>query len=171
MAVPGPPGAFCAVYVRAQCITTTRFDGQHPTGKVQRVSDGCVLWPAASIWMPGAWLEEEAGAAHVCVRSTRGSPRCGDRERFRTGTCGRPREKTDEGIGIRSSTPCFGLLGGFTRCLLLAVAARWHVLAPSPPAKRNSISGASWHFPWVCAFLGQAGVRAVRAKQARGWVA
>ena len=38
MAVPGPPDAFCAVYGRAQCITTTRFDGHHPTDKTQRIS-------------------------------------------------------------------------------------------------------------------------------------
>jgi hypothetical protein len=33
-----PPDAFCAVYDRAQCITTTRFDGHHPTDKTQRIS-------------------------------------------------------------------------------------------------------------------------------------
>jgi hypothetical protein len=40
MAVPpGPPDAFCAVcYGRAHCITTTRFDGHHPTDKIQRIS-------------------------------------------------------------------------------------------------------------------------------------
>jgi hypothetical protein len=38
MAVPGPPDAFCAVYGRAQCLTTTRFDGYHPTDKIQPIS-------------------------------------------------------------------------------------------------------------------------------------
>jgi hypothetical protein len=33
-----PFGTFCAMYGRAQCITTTRFDGHHPTDKIQRVS-------------------------------------------------------------------------------------------------------------------------------------
>ena len=38
IAVTHPPDTFCAVYGRAQCITTTRFDGHHPTDKIQRIS-------------------------------------------------------------------------------------------------------------------------------------
>jgi hypothetical protein len=38
IALTHPPDAFCAVYGRAQCITTTHFDGHHPTDKIQRVS-------------------------------------------------------------------------------------------------------------------------------------
>jgi hypothetical protein len=38
IAVTHPPDTFCAVYGRSQCITTTRFDGHHPTDKIQRVS-------------------------------------------------------------------------------------------------------------------------------------
>jgi hypothetical protein len=38
IAATHPPDTFCAVYGRAQCITTTRFDGHHPTDKIQRIS-------------------------------------------------------------------------------------------------------------------------------------
>jgi hypothetical protein len=38
IAATHPPDTFCAVYGRAQCITTTCFDGHHPTDKIQRVS-------------------------------------------------------------------------------------------------------------------------------------
>ena len=38
IAVTHPPDTFCAAYGRAQCITTTRFDGHHPTDKIQRIS-------------------------------------------------------------------------------------------------------------------------------------
>jgi hypothetical protein len=38
IALTHPPDTFCAVYGRAQCITTTRFDGHHQTDKIQRIS-------------------------------------------------------------------------------------------------------------------------------------
>jgi hypothetical protein len=43
---------FCAVYGRAQCITTTRFDGHHPTDKIQRIygpPGGPEIRPAANL--------------------------------------------------------------------------------------------------------------------------
>jgi hypothetical protein len=38
IAVTHPPDTSCAAYGRAQCITTTNFDGHHPTDKIQRAS-------------------------------------------------------------------------------------------------------------------------------------